>query len=206
MILPEFYTTCLAKYLNPSQLLTLEILIWLLQVHKQVRTERLAACLPVPILYESRRRHLQRFLVLRELSVPLLWFPLIKGILNSQIPPGSHLVVPLDRTQWSANNLLMVSVIWKRKYRRKASAEGWYILTNLSQIEDVIKVYPARFGIEALFKDCKTGGYNLSGSKASIERLTRLVLLIPLPIFGFVYKEIKLKAPVSKNMYVASTI
>jgi hypothetical protein len=61
---------------------------------------------------------------------------------------------------------------------RKTSDEGWYILTNLSQIEEVIKVYQARFGIEALFKDCKTGGYNLSGSKASVERLTRLVLLI----------------------------
>ena len=30
----------------------------------------------------------------------------------------------------------------------------------------------------SMFKDCKTGGYNLEGSKASIERLTRLVLLI----------------------------
>ena len=31
-----------------------------------------------------------------------------------------------------------------------------------------------------MFKDCKTGGYNLEGSLASIERLTRLVLLIAL--------------------------
>ena len=30
----------------------------------------------------------------------------------------------------------------------------------------------------SMFKDCKTGGYNLEGSKASVERLTRLVLLI----------------------------
>ena len=29
-----------------------------------------------------------------------------------------------------------------------------------------------------MFKDCKSGGYNLEGAKASIERLTRLVLLI----------------------------
>ena len=104
MILPEFYTTCLAKYLSPSQILTLEILIWLLQVHKQVRIERLAACLPIPILYESRRRHLQRFLVLRKLSVPLVWFPLIKCILKTQIPLGSRLVVPLDRTQRRHSN------------------------------------------------------------------------------------------------------
>jgi hypothetical protein len=29
-----------------------------------------------------------------------------------------------------------------------------------------------------MFKDCKSGGYNLEGSKASVERLTRVVLLI----------------------------
>ncbi len=50
--------------LSASQLLTLEMLVWLLQFHKQVRIERLAACFPLPILYESRRRHVQRFLAL----------------------------------------------------------------------------------------------------------------------------------------------
>jgi hypothetical protein len=29
-----------------------------------------------------------------------------------------------------------------------------------------------------MFKDCKSGGYNLENSKASVERLTTLVLLI----------------------------
>jgi hypothetical protein len=53
MILPEFYTTVLCNYLSPSQLLILEILVWLLQVHKQVRIERLAACLPIPILLKA---------------------------------------------------------------------------------------------------------------------------------------------------------
>lgn len=31
-----------------------------------------------------------------------------------------------------------------------------------------------------MFKDCQSGGYNLEGSKASPERLTRLVLVITL--------------------------
>ena len=31
-----------------------------------------------------------------------------------------------------------------------------------------------------MFKDCKTGGYNLEGSKASSDRLVRLILLIAL--------------------------
>ncbi len=29
-----------------------------------------------------------------------------------------------------------------------------------------------------MFKDCKTGGYNLEGSKANTQRLTSLILLI----------------------------
>lgn len=294
MILPEFYYNCLKNCLSESQLLTLEILVWLLQVHKQVRLERLAACFPLPITYESRRRHLQRFLLLPSLSVPLLWFPLIKYILKTQIPLKSRVVVPLDRTQWKTNNLLMVSVIWKkrafplywqflekagssnlyeqiavirpvikllkgyevviigdrefrsvelaywlktkkvkfalrqkqdtyirqksgnfkllselglapgmklfysgvtytknqgfgtfclaaywkRKYRGHVPNEGWYILTNLATVEEVIEIYQSRSGIEALFKDCKSGGYNLEGSKASTKRLTCLVLLI----------------------------
>ena len=53
-------------------------------------------------------------------------------------------------------------------------------MTNLSQIEEVLKVYQARFGIEALFKDCKTGGYNFEKSHASNEHLKTLILLIAL--------------------------
>jgi hypothetical protein len=293
-MIPQFYHSCLNNYLSESQQLTLEILLWLLQVHKQVKIERLAALFPVPILYESRRRHIQRFLVLPNLSLPLIWFPLIKYILRTQIPYSSRVILAVDRTQWGSNNLLMVAVIWKkrafpvywqfldkagssntseqiavirpvlklfsryeivvigdrefrsvelaywlktkkvffalrlkkdtyvrpsggsykrlidlglapgmklfdsevnytkkkgfgtfclaaywkRKYRGSSEKEGWYILTNLNAIDDVIQVYKARSGIEALFKDCKTGGYNLEGTKASTERLNRLVLLI----------------------------
>ena len=52
------------------------------------------------------------------------------------------------------------------------------MLTNLSNLSEAIKAYQKRVGIEAMFKDCKSGGYNLEGSRASVERLTRLVLLI----------------------------
>lgn len=71
-----------------------------------------------------------------------------------------------------------LAAYWKRKYRGQVAKEGWYILTNLSCVEEVIEVYQSRSGIEALFKDCKSGGYNLEGSKASTKRLTRLILLI----------------------------
>ena len=42
-------------------------------------------------------------------------------------------------------------------------------------------------GIEAMFKDCKSGGYNLEGSRASTQRLTNLVLLIAIFLYCFSY-------------------
>jgi len=65
-----------------------------------------------------------------------------------------------------------LAAYWKRKYRGSCEKHGWFILTNLSGIDEVIQVYQSRSGIESLFKDCKTGGYNLEGTKASIERLS----------------------------------
>ena len=47
-------------------------------------------------------------------------------------------------------------------------------------MKSAIQSYSQRYGIEAMFKDCKTGGYNLEGSKASPDRLIRLIILIAL--------------------------
>src|SRR4028119_505051 len=107
-MLPSFYQTFLEKYLNQSQLITLKMLVWLLQSQKQVRIERLAATIPLPIQQNSRRRHLQRFLTLNALSVVLLWFPIIEEILKRQFKSRSRLVIALDRTQWKENNILMI--------------------------------------------------------------------------------------------------
>ncbi len=297
-MLPQFYQSHLQNYLRETQLITLKLLVWLLQNQKQVKIERLAATLPLPIQQNSRRRHIQRFLNLTRLSVVILWFPLIKEIITRRIPKGKQLIIALDRTQWQENNLLMVSAIyqkrafpifwillskkgasdlreqqsvlrpviklfkthkiviigdrefhsvdlaqwihrqgvkfvlrqkkdtsfrqkrqkfkclstvkiapgqrqflskinitqkkgfgrfnlavyWKRKYKGKPEKAPWYLLTNLSDLETAVKVYQKRFGIEAMFKDCKTGGYNLEGSKASPDKLIRIVLLIALAI------------------------
>jgi hypothetical protein len=71
-------------------------------------------------------------------------------------------------------------VCWKIKYKNKQEDNAWYLLTNLADLETVVKIYVYRFGIEAMFKDCKTVGYNLEGSKANPDRLVRLILLIAL--------------------------
>ena len=286
-------------------------MVWLLQVHRQVRIERLASSFPYPIKCESRRKKIQRFLILPKLSLPLLWFPLIKKIIKSQFKSCERLIVTIDRTQWKNNNISMVSVIWKkralpiywlllskkaeatpravnaqgnapqagssnfyeqvatirpvlrllkdyklviigdreyrstafalwltkknidfvlrlnkstkikprhkqyksldsleikpgnkvlyskvlvteekrqdrfnlvvywkRKYNNKQLANPWYLLTNLENKEEVIKIFASRGGIEAMFRDCKSGGYNLEGSQANTQRLTNLILLI----------------------------
>lgn len=295
-ILPEFYQNHLLKYLNEPQLITLKLLVWLLQNQKQVKIEKLAATIPLPIQQNSRRRHIQRFLNHPRLSVVLVWFPLIKKIITQRIPKGKQLVIALDRTAWRDNNILMASVIyqkrafpifwillskkgasdlreqqivlrpviklfkthqivivgdrefhsvdlaqwlarqgvkfvlrqkkdttfrlrrrkfnslssiqvtpgqrkffseinitqkkgfgrfnlavyWKRKSKNQQEKEPWYLLTNLGDLATAVKAYKQRWGIEAMFKDCKTGGYNLEGSQASQDKLVRLILLIAL--------------------------
>jgi len=305
-MLPTFYQTWLQKYLTQSQLITLKLLVWLLQHHKQVRIERLAATLPLPIQQNSRWRHLQRFFSLNALSVVLLWFPIIEEFLKQKVKAGSQLVIAIDRTQWKENNVLMASVIykkrafpiywcllekegssnlaeqqkvlrpvirllkksklvvvgdrefhsielakwlhqknvsfglrqkqnttfcqkrqkfeplssipiepgmrqfypninltqkvekscfnlvvyWQRKYRSKQNNEARaaklsctrYLLTNLPNLTTAIRIYSQRFGIEAMFRDCKTGGYNLAGSKAAPDRIVRLILLIAISL------------------------
>jgi hypothetical protein len=59
-MLPTFYQTLLQKYLTESQLITLKMLVWLRWHQKQVRIERLAATLPLPIQQNSRRRQMHK--------------------------------------------------------------------------------------------------------------------------------------------------
>ncbi|MFB2977844.1 hypothetical protein [Microseira sp. BLCC-F43] len=61
-MLPTFYHSHLEKYLSEAQMMTLKLIVWLLQSHKQVKIERLAATLALPIQHNSSRRHIQRFL------------------------------------------------------------------------------------------------------------------------------------------------
>jgi hypothetical protein len=53
-------------------------------------------------------------------------------------------------------------------------------LTNIGTLKQAVTVFKCRSGIEAMFKDCKTGGYNLEKSYACDNRLKTLILLIAL--------------------------
>lgn len=322
MKLLPLYESHVKQSLTEAQIQTLKILIWLLTVQKTVKIERLSACFPLPIKYESRRKHLQRFLTLSSLSLSLFWFPIIQLIIQQEFREGNRLIITLDRTQWKNNNILVIAVIykkraiplywqvlnkrgssnlseqqaiikpvirllkkyelvflgdrefhgvelsywlktkksplkiyfifrqkqgthfkkqkgkhqklsglgiapgtkvflsninitkkkgfghfnlaayWKRKYKNKIEKEPWYLLTNLDNLEEIITIYRQRMGIEAMFKDCKTGGYNLEGSRASTQRLTNLILLIALAYTASVIKGKSIKN-LGKQKYIA---
>lgn len=125
-MLPQFYQTHLRSVLNTNQYILLNLLIELLQGQKQVRLERLAANLPLPIQFESRRRQLQRFLISPNFGITQIWFALIKYLLTSYFLTGKELIVVIDRTQWRELNILMVSIVWNQR----AIPLNWQILSR----------------------------------------------------------------------------
>jgi hypothetical protein len=296
IILPEFYETHFKRELGRAEYLLLKILINLLQSIKAVSVEALATALPIPILFESRRKKIQRFLSLNYINVEEMWFPIIKSWLEIYFPLNQVVYLVIDRTNWGCVNLLMSSIVWDKrsipiyfellsklgssnfdeqktvfnkalplfknyktvvlgdrefgsvklanwlaeqkvdfclrikkdafikiesdiwlqlkdsgllpgvsffyqgikytksqgfvsfnlagKWKRKrlgvAPEDGWFILTNLDSLESTIKSYKQRFDIEEMFRDFKSGGYNLEDTNVSGQRLISLILLISL--------------------------
>jgi hypothetical protein len=138
-MLPSFYQSCLQTQLSETQFITLEILVELLQKERRVTIERLATLFPQPILFESRRRNLQRFLSLPQLTPQAVWFPIAKQWIKRQIPPGQTLQIVLDRTQWQHHHLMMVSLV----HQNRAIPLYWVWLDNRGQsfLKDQQKVF-----------------------------------------------------------------
>jgi hypothetical protein len=293
-MLPTFYQTHLQKQLTHTQLRLLTILLDLIQSEKQVRLERLARVFPYPITTESRRRKLQRFLDIPQLTIALIWFPLISYWLTTYCSVGQTLSIAIDRSQWGCINLFTIALLWqrraiplywcvlpklgnsnlseqtlalqqvlpllkeykvmvlgdrefcsvdlgswlktmgvsfclrlkknhcletenliwerldqlgvvpgtslyfqgvrvrktqpvagfdiackwKRKYRGRKVKDAWFILTDLGSLPVAIAAYKQRMGIEEMFRDCKSGGYNLEGSGLRGDRLIKMILLM----------------------------
>jgi hypothetical protein len=294
-MLPSFYQACVQAQLSEAQFITLQMLVELLQKERRITLEHLAILFAQPILFESRRRNLQRFLSLPSLQPKAMWFPIVKHWLKQQYGRGKQLHLAIDRTQWKDHNLLMVSLIhgkraiglywrlldkqgqsnldeqksaiapvlrllhdyqlvllgdrefhsialaawcmrqqldfvfrlpksttvktaentdferldalpqspgttqfqvqiqvtqktgfgkhnlairWKRQYRSDKANEVWYLLTNLDNVETALQLYALRFRIEGLFKDLKSGGYDMENCHVRDKRFLALVGLM----------------------------
>jgi hypothetical protein len=78
------------------------------------------------------------------------------------VQPGIHLFYPkISLTKKKGFSRFNLVASGQRKYRGKQEDEPWYLLTNLPDLKSATAIYGQRYGIEAMFKDCKTGGYNL---------------------------------------------
>ncbi|NEO03087.1 MAG: hypothetical protein F6K50_49565 [Moorea sp. SIO3I7] len=114
-MLPTISQNHLKSQLTKSQYLLLSLLITVLQSVKNVRLETLAASIPLPILFESRRKKLQRFLGLKGLGIEQIWWPIMKSILIELIEPDQVVYIAIDRTSWGCINILIVSLIWDKR-------------------------------------------------------------------------------------------
>lgn len=113
--LPELYSKHLKKQFSYSQYLILVILINLLQDLHTVRLEELARRFPVPIQLRSRVKKIQRFLSLSQFNIQTLWFPIFKSWLQSEWQLNETIYLVIDRSQWRAINLLMVSMVYDNR-------------------------------------------------------------------------------------------
>jgi hypothetical protein len=114
-MIPLFYQKHLKSQLSLAEYLFLKILLNLLQSIKKVSLERLANALPLTIKFESRRKRIQRFLSLPNLTIEKVWFPIVREWLETYLDYGKIIYVAIDRTNWGYINLFMVSVIWDKR-------------------------------------------------------------------------------------------
>ena len=114
-MLPELYQTHFQEKLKRADYLLFEIIINLIQSIKEVSLEKLAASLPLPIKYESRRKKIQRFLSLPEWDVVSIWLSVINQWINSSIEESKIIYLAIDRTRWQSINILVISLIYNRR-------------------------------------------------------------------------------------------
>ena len=77
---------------------------------------------------------------------------------------------------------------WKRNYQGLKVKDAWFILTDLGSLPVAISAYKQRMGIEEMFRDCKTGGYNLEGSGLRGERLIKMILLMAIAYSSAIFQ------------------
>jgi hypothetical protein len=86
-----------------------------------------------------------------------------------------------------------VACKWKRNYGGCQVDEAWFILTNLGSLGAALNAYKQRMGIEEMFRDCKTGGYDLEGTSLKGNRLINMILLMTLAYSSAIFQGTDLR-------------
>ena len=98
----------------------------------------------------------------------------------SQFPGIAVHEVQVQVTQQQGFGRFNLVTRWKRVYRGGKANQIWYLLTNLECLQVALDADAKRWGIEPMFRDFKTGGYNLEDTQLNGQRFLALVLLIAL--------------------------
>lgn len=92
--------------------------------------------------------------------------------------PEQYLQIQVTQKRgFGKHNLVLYQ---KRAYAQSTPPEVWYLLTNLTDVNQVLFYYDFRFCIEPGFKDFKSGGYHLEQCHANPHRFTALLVLMTL--------------------------
>ena len=114
-MLPELYHAHLSENLTRSNYLLTILLIQVVQSIKEVTLESIATKLAMPIKFESRRKKVQRFLSDDEWDLDNIWLPLVVAWIKGSIKQNNIIYLAIDRTKWQSNNILIVSMIWRKR-------------------------------------------------------------------------------------------
>ena len=138
--MPELYHAHLSEKLTRSNYLLTILLIQVVQSIKEVTLEGIATKLAMPIKFESRRKKVQRFLSDEEWDLDNIWLSLVISWIEGNINQNDTIYLAIDRTKWQSNNILMVSMIW----RKRAIPIYWKILekqgnSTLENQQEVLK-------------------------------------------------------------------
>lgn len=137
------------------------------------------------LLFCLRLRRNEYMRVSAQVSQPLSQLGLVPGM--------SLFFAGVNVTKRQGFAKFNVACKWRRNYRQKVTSEGWFLLTNLMSLTTATVAYQRRGGIEAMFRDCKSGGYSLEGCHACESRLSAIVLLISIAYTSAVLQGIDIK-------------
>jgi hypothetical protein len=110
------------------------------------------------------------------------------------VTPGISIYLEgVKLTKTKAFERANIAAKWKRSYRGLSAEEAWFILTNFCELKKALSAYQKRFGIEEMFRDYKSGGYNLESTGVNGSRLIALIILITLAYTSSIMSGEKIK-------------
>ena len=98
--------------LSRTAILLLLYYTWVFR-NKTVQISKLSNYFPLPIKLESKGQHIQRFLTLKEFSLPLCWFPLVKKIIENLFSISSEVFMSVDHSRDVACNVPTRFWLWQ---------------------------------------------------------------------------------------------